>query len=430
MGIALLIGCIITLLIAIVRKSALPFIYFLMAILLLLPKFRDVIGLATTRVDEFLVFPLLGLVLLAFSRQRKQNFTNLPKIFVVSFGGYVLLTFISLFANTIFAGQVFDVRIILALFQLGAVFFLVYYALLLEPTRLIEFAKVLFILAGIVAVIGIAQHLKVTEIVNILRTFYSRNTLTSQMGYTRATSVFDGNPVHFGSFIVITNGLLFAWFLWRKRTPGILFILLMIVNLYALFVSGAKWAIIVQIFIILSLFVLRRGGLNQKLLLPAIIVVIIYVGLLTFPTFIERLATFESSIAVRSQTFAEAISVFNSGVKSALFGYGFSNAWVAEGQYFFELYRKGLIGILGFIAFSFCQLIYILKMSTVTSKKPDYSFIIWGGIGVWISFLLLSVSYAPLNTDKVREWSFICLAMVYAYIKICNSSNQDLQNKN
>ncbi len=76
MGIALLIGCIITLLIAIVRKSALPFIYFLMAILLLLPKFRDVIGLATTRVDEFLVFPLLGLVLLAFSRQRKQNFTN------------------------------------------------------------------------------------------------------------------------------------------------------------------------------------------------------------------------------------------------------------------------------------------------------------------------------------------------------------------
>jgi hypothetical protein len=402
-------------LLAIICKSIMNYVYLFLAVLLMAPKFRDVPGVATVRLDEFLVFPLLILVLVLYQGRGGMILKSMPKVFISTFGVYALTTFISLAADAALIGQPFQFKIMLSLLQLAAVFLVVYYALLLEPARLSRAIKILFLLAGVVMAIGLAQHFKIANIDLLLRSYYSRDTLTSLMGYSRITSVFEGNPVNFGSFIVLTNSMTLAWYIWKRgRRAGMLMVVMLLFSSYILFLSVAKWAIFVQLVMGLSFIFLGKKSLDRKLLIPVIAVVIMYLGMLTFPQALDRLATLDGSYMGRSRAYSDAMTVFNSDAKTLLFGYGFRSSWIAEGQYSFELYRKGLIGFIGFSIFVLGQLIYLMRYSRAAEQTNENVFLFRGGLGVYFAALLLAIPYAPIEADRVREWLFVWLAIVYA----------------
>jgi len=422
-----LIASSVVLIVVIVKKSALTYVYLLLVVMMLLPKTRNLPGLATARMDEFLVFPLLIAVLALYGRQKGRVLRDIPKVFAWTFGAYILSTFISLLVDSFYSSNIAQLKIIASLLQLAAVFFLVYYALLLEPDRFAETIKVLFALAAFVMVIGIAQRFNVAGVSEILRTYYARDSL-SYMGTSRITSVFEGNPTHLGGFIIVTNSMLLAWFLWKQRAAnGLIAIAMLSISFYALFLNTAKWAIVVQLGLIVFFAFSRKMGTSRKLLLLAILVAVVYVGLLTYPTAMSRLATFDDSYMGRSRAYSEAATVFNSELKNALFGYGFSQRWIAEGQFSHELYRKGILGLLGFSIFVFGQVVYILRRSNVVNKDDQEAFVYWGGLGMWLSLLLLAIPYAIIEHDRVREWIIVWLAVVYAFLHMRRLNSQSKQ---
>jgi len=395
------------------RKSMATVLYLLLAAIVLLPKTRDVPGLATARVDEFLVFPLLILLLVIYRRKRGGASENSPRFFAVTFGIYVLTTFLSLAAKTILAGQGFQIKVVLSMLQLLSVFLVVYYTLELEPGRLSEVIRLLFILALIAMIIGFAQRFDYVNARLLLQEYYGRDTggRVSSMG---VTSVFGGNPNHYGAFLVATNVMLLARSISgeQKRIARLIGACLLVVSSYALFASAAKWAIVVQLVVFAVLLSTKQASWLVKLLIFISVAVAVYLVVVTLPDLVVLdYASLEPSILGRDRAYTEAVGVLDEGIVTVLFGYGYDHRWIAEGQYSHELYRKGVIGLLGFAVFFVGQLIFLIRR--LRSRENPRESVLYGGFGLWLALLILAVPYAVLEHDRAREWYMIWLAIVY-----------------
>ncbi len=183
----------------------------------------------------------------------------------------------------------------------------------------------------------------------------------------------------------------------REKSKQIIYIILSVLFLIALFFTGRRGSVAVSVFIIALMYSKSKRNVISKIFIAiSLVVLVAYIGLDNIPGLNTILGKFEALLASgslmngRENTFAESFALF---LDKPLFGYGIGQIKEALGYAWLEnSYLLTLVegGIFGFIAL-FAPVVLSIRYILFAIRKRGYSdFAFLFAVYVQILFVLMS----------------------------------------
>ena len=404
------------------RTTFPPFYFFLCLYLLLLgwgPLLQNVAGLATLRVDEMLL-PIIftGFIILPVLLE-KRLLPAVPKAFIYTWGIYLAFTFLAILGQNLTLGQESWVPFayLARLALLTVVFYLIYTFLRWRHEYAPKVMNLFVVISLGIGLLGILQWFGVGPIRDFILQHYPRIT-TFIPGV--ATSVFGGNPTILATFLLIPISFVFAQILIlnNKGKRKIFLYGALAVLIFCLFLTVAKMAILS-----LPVLLFMLSGLVIKRRLRVLVFIVFFVGTIFYlvnafapHVFVRFDVAWAGSVQVRLVTWAHLWEQISAGVPTLMFGHGFMDraGAITESQYFFELFYKGALGLIGYLLFLFGSLIHFLKLYLRTPKDSYEKALYLGTCGMLFAMTMVGFTYTTIQPERISEWIFILLAIAYA----------------
>lgn len=400
----------------------LPFSLFYLLLLGWSPLLQNVAGLATLRVDEVLLPIIFTIFIILPVLLGKRQLPAVPKAFIYTWGTYLAFTVLAMLGQNLALGQESLVPFAyLARLALVTMAFYLIYTFLKWRHEYVPKVMNLFVIISLgIGLLGILQWFGVGPIRDLILQHYPRIT-TFIPGV--ATSVFGGNPTILATFLLIPISFIFAQILIlnNKGKRRIFLYGALAVLIFCLFLTVAKMAILSLPVLLLLLFAM--SGLAIKSRLRALVFIVLFVGVIfylvnTFAphVFVRFAISWEGSIEGRLVQWTYLKEHVFASVPTLMFGHGFQDrvGVITESQYFFELFFKGVLGLIGYLLFLFGSLMYFLR-SYLRAPKNSYEKALYlGTCGMLLSMAMVGFTYTTIQPERVVEWIFILLAIAYA----------------
>lgn len=383
------------------------------------PILRNIGGLATLRLDE-LFFPFLLTFTLLPLLLGKMQLLTIPKSFIQNYGAYLVFLICAIFGQTLTMGQI-NLIAFLHLFRvlyLMAVTYIFFVCLRWEEDLLQRVIHIFLFISLMISFIGILQYYDIGPTRAIILEYYPR--ITTFVPRT-ATSVFGGNPNILGTFLLIPISFVSARLLVLKEIFLMKFYnwFLIFVLSFCLFLTAAKLAIFTWLALMIAFLVLLgfRGKIRSLLVFLVIFFTIICLIVIFAPYVFYRInVSLEGSTHVRLGIWAELGKQILTSLPTFLFGYGFQSeiGTIADSQYIYDFYYKGIFGIIGYLVFMIGNLLHFFMLYMRTTKDSFEKALYLGMCGMLFSMLLIGITYTTVQTERVSEWLFGWLAIAYA----------------
>lgn len=377
------------------------------------PQFSGLGGLTTLRPDE-LVLPIAALgqiFLLALIRTRCS--VTVPKTLVYTWGAYLALTLLAMLVHSMTLAVGSTSLIYLArLGYLTLVFYTIFVFIAGKPHRADRVMGLLVLVSLGIAVLGILQWFNIGSVRELILAYYPRVTTFVP---AVATSTFGGNPTILGTFLLIAISYVFSQSLVTgisRRQRAILYGCLGAL-VFCLFLTVAKAAILILPIVLLAV----SGRIKQSLLAMLLLAAVIYLTAIFAPhSFARFSAAWEGSVEGRVVTWVAMREEILADVPTFVFGHGFTDrpGQVTESQYIWELYHKGVLGLVGYVVFVGGNLLYFLKLFRRARHGSQEQAIYGGTVGMLIALVLVGVVYTTIHPERLTEWVFVMLGVAYA----------------
>jgi hypothetical protein len=383
------------------------------------PILQGVMGLATFRIDEALLPVMAIIYVLLPVLVGKSLLPTVPKSFGYTWGIYLTLTFLAMLGQSLTMGHESWVPLVYLarVFYVTVVFYTIY-VLIKQKEQYIQKVMDLFVVISLgISLLGILQWFGIDFVWNFISSCYSRIT-TSIPGV--ATSIFGGNPTILGTFLLISISYVFAQLVVsRNKGKRRLFLYISLtILIFCLFLTVAKMAILSLPVLLSFLSVLAsRKRIRTFFLASFSLAAVLYlVNVFASHVFVRFSIAWEGSVEGRLVTWGRLKEQFLAGVPTLLFGYGFQErvGVITESQYFYELYYKGTLGLIGYLIFLFGSLLHVLRLFLGAAEGSYEKAIYLGTCGMLAAMAMVGFTYTTIEPERLTEWIFVMLAVAYA----------------
>jgi len=383
------------------------------------PILQGMMGLATFRIDEALI-PIMAIIYVLLPVLLGKNLLpTVPKPFGYTWGTYLILTFLAMLGQSLTLGH----KSWIPLVYLARVFYvtMVFYTIYVFIRRKERYARDvmdLFVIISLgISLVGILQWFGVAPVRDVILKYYPR--ITTFAPHV-ATSTFGGNPTILGTFLLISISYVFAQLvvLHNKGKQWLVLYGSLAILMFCLFLTVAKMAILSLPALLSFLGVLagkKRIG-TLFLALFSLAVILDLVNVFTPRVFTRFSISWDVSVEGRVLVWGNLKEQIFAGAPTLLFGYGFQERTgvITENQYFYELYHKGILGLLGYTFFLFGNLWYFLWLFLQAAKESYERAIYLGTCGMLVAIAMVGFTYTTIQPERLTEWVFVMLAVAYA----------------
>jgi hypothetical protein len=399
------------------HRSLLVFLFYLyLALLGWGPILRNVVGLATLRIDEVLLI-FLTIVILLRIMVKKERIPCMPKPFVYTWGIYLFLVTFTMLQQAV-SLKVENLRLLWALARMGlltVVFYISYFFSRRQKEHIGTVCDFFFIISLGIAILGILQWFNVGGIRAFVEEYYPR--VTSYVPHA-ATSVFGGNPTIMGTFLVVVISFLFARLLSLRGKLWMKVVLSLALGIlcFALFLTASKLAILVGVAVVLLLLALSQGKRFRDLILVGIICSgVLWLVNVVAPYALMRMeVSLEPSVSVRWETWNRLMEHVLANVPTLLFGNAFQAEMLGapDNAYIYELLHSGILGLWGYTVFVFGNLILVLSLF-LRIREPYGRALCAGAVGMLLTIAIVGVAYSTISAERLSELFFVLLGITY-----------------
>jgi hypothetical protein len=382
------------------------------------PILQGVMGLVTFRIDEALLPVMAIIYVLLPVLVGKSLLQTVPKLFGYTWGIYLTLTFLAMLGQGLTVGHKSWVLLVYLarVFYVTVVFYTIYVLIKQKEQHLQKVMDLFVVISLGISILGILQWFGIDFVCNFISSYYPR--ITTFIPKV-ATSTFGGNPTILGTFLLISISYIFAQLVAsRNKGKRRLFLYIsLIILIFCLFLTVAKMAILSLPALLSFLSVLAsRKRIRTFFLASFSLAVVLYLVNVFAPfVFVRFSIAWEGSVEGRLVTWDRLKEQVFASVPTLLFGYGFDRVGViTENQYFYELYYKGILGLIGYLIFLFGNLLHFLKLFLRAAEGSYEKPIYLGTCGMLAAMAMLGFAYTTIEPERLTEWIFVMLAMAYA----------------
>ncbi len=384
------------------------------------PVLQNIGGLATLRLDE-LFFPIFLIFFLIMLLVRAGKFPLIPKAFRYTWGAYLTLTFLAMLVQNLIFGQesLVPFAYMLRILYLTAVFCVFFIYLTLNDDKRLQTTYVVLVVSLGISLVGIMQYFDIGSTRSFILEYYPRITTFVPRA---ATSVFSGNPTILGTFLLIPISYLSAYLLvLSEKTIHKLFLwILLLILSFCLFLTASKMAILTFLALLLLIWVLGPAKKVRSLfIILSICLVVLYLINTFAPYVFERIVvSLEGSTEGRITTWVRLSEQIFATPLVMMFGYGFHTrvGVITDSQYFYELFHKGILGLIGYVIFLLGNFRYFIGLYLQEAEGSYDKAIYLGTCGMLFAMTMVGFTYTTLQPERVPEWIFIMLALAYASV--------------
>lgn len=383
------------------------------------PILHWVMGLATLRIDEALL-PIMAITYVLLPvLLGKSRLPTVPKPFGYTWGAYLTLTFLAMLGQSLTVGHESWIPLVyLARVFYGTMVFYTIYVFIRRNERYAKKVMDLFVIISLgISLLGILQWFGIGPVWDLILAYYPR--ITTFVPHV-ATSTFGGNPTILGTFLLIPISYVFAQLvvLHNKGKRRIVLYGSLAILIFCLFLTVAKMAML-SLPLLLSFLSVLAGKKRIRALFLALFslaAALYLVNVFAPHVFVRFSIAWEGSVEGRLLTWANLKEQIFAGVPTLLFGYGFQERTgvITESQYFYELYHKGVLGLIGYSIFLFGSLMWFFRLFLLAPRSSYEKTIYLGTCGMLAAMAMLGFTYTTIQPERLTEWVFVMLAVAYA----------------